>query len=168
MSPSSAIPERLDPAQLYRDYAGTVLRRVQRFFPEEQAEEVLHEIFAAVVEAAPRWRRESHPFTWLYQITTHHCLNRRRNDTRRRELLDTFGPVDWSLPVSRPDQEARLLLAELWQTLDEELVLVGIYYYVDGLTHDDIGRLLGCTGRTIGNRLKRLAEAARHHAEETR
>lgn len=157
----------IDPAALYTQYGGVVLRRVRRFFPGDAAEEILHEIFAAVVEAAPSWRGECHPFTWLYRITTHHCLNRRRNEQRRRDLLDEAGTISWSSPVSEPAQEAEILLRELWRTLDDDLVEIGIYYYVDGLTHEDIGTLMGCTGRTIGNRLKRLAEVARQHAEET-
>lgn len=141
-----------------------MLRRIRRFFPDDRAEEILHDVFAVVVERAAGFRGDSHPFTWLYQITTRVCLNRRRIEGRRRELMDEVGDLDWSPTTAPPGQEAKVFLHELWRTLTEELAMIGYYYHVDGLGRDEIGALMGCTGRTIGNRLKELSDHARHVA----
>lgn len=152
----------LDVSELYRRYGHVVLRRIRRFYPDDVAEEVLHEVFERVLRRAGSFRGEAHPLTWLYQIATRHCLNRLRNERRRQALL-LENPPDTD--PSGTGQEAELFLRELWHHLDEELVLIGTYYYVDGMTQADIGQLLGCTGRTISNRLRELADRARALSE---
>ena len=44
--------------------------------------------------------------------------------------------------------------------------MIGVLHYVDGLTTAEIGRMIGVTDRTIANRLKALADAAKAAAGE--
>ena len=84
---AAAAPEgraTVDLDALYRTYAPMVLRRARRFFDAQEAEEVVHEVFLRAVEKAHTFRAEASPSTWLYQMTTNHCLNRLRNSQRRR------------------------------------------------------------------------------------
>ena len=155
---------RLDVEALYRDHAGVALRRIRRFYSANLAEEVLHEVFERVLRRADTFRGESHPVTWLYQLTTYHCLNRLRDERRRRELFDGVGGVDWGRPISEPTAEARVFLDELWRDVDEELCQIGVYTFVDGLSQAEVGALRGVSGRTISNRLAQLAALARAKA----
>ena len=114
-----------------------------------------------VLDKLATFRGDSSPVTWLYQLTTRHCLNRLRNEGRRKELWEEHSDaVYWSQPISSANQERTALLAELWKHLDEDLVAVGIYYHLDGMTHAEIARLMGCSRRTVGNRLEALTQAA--------
>ena len=36
------------------------------------------------------------------------------------------------------------------------LFVVGVYYFLDGMTHAEIARILGCSRRTVGNRIEAL------------
>jgi RNA polymerase sigma factor (sigma-70 family) len=155
----------LDVAELYRRHRGLVWRRVRSFYDAEECEEVVQEVFARVTEVASSWRGECHPVTWLYQVATRHCLNRVRDERRRRELLDLHGDPVWSSPITPADQETRTYLAQFWRDLDEELALVAILYFRDGLTHDAIAEAIGTSRRTVGNRLAHLTELARRSAE---
>ena len=160
--PVSAMDEAapsLDLGELYARHGAMVLRRIRRFYSADEAEEVLQEVFLRLLSTKATFRGESAVTTWLYQVTTRHCLNRLRNARRRRELLDEHGQPDWSSPIAPAKQEAKLLVNQLWQHLDEELVMIGIYHYVDGLSHAAIAELLGVSRRTIGNRLASLTEA---------
>ena len=38
---------------------------------------------------------------------------------------------------------------------------MGVYYYVDGMSQAEIGKLLGVSGRTISTRIRQLSELAR-------
>jgi RNA polymerase sigma-70 factor (ECF subfamily) len=151
----------LDIESLYRDHSAMVYRRIRKFFDEEQAEEVLHEIFVRVLGKGNSWRGESSITTWLYQVTTRHCLNRIRDTKRRAQLIDQHGFPGWAQGISPARQESAIFLQQLWEQLDEEHALIGVYHFLDGLSHDEIGRILGVSRRTIGNRL----EAIRHMAE---
>lgn len=153
-------------ADLYRRFAPVVLRRARRFVGGSEAEEVVHEVFVKVLENLDSFRGEASPATWLYRMTTNHCLNSLRNDQTRRNLLSENADAVPSISGRQVDGETRRFLDELWKRLDHEVALVGVYYHLDGLTHDDIAQLLGVSAATVRNRLKVLESQARSAAGE--
>ena len=168
--PTSAMPAQDSPQRAagrpdvgawYRQHGASVYRRILRFYPPQEAEEVLQEVFVRVLRTADTWRGESAPSTWLYAVATRHCLNRLRDARRREELLLTHGRPAWSQEVDHRDPEARVFLTQLWKELDDELAMVGVLYFVDDLTHAQIADVLGVSRRTVGNRLVTLQARAR-------
>jgi RNA polymerase sigma-70 factor (ECF subfamily) len=153
-------PVTPDIEDLYRSYGGLVRARIRRFFSDDQADDVLQEVFVRVLEKLHTFRGESSPSTWLYQITTRHCLNRVRDSSRRRVLVDDSTDVPWSRPISTADQEAKVLLGELWRDLDEETAAIAVYYYLDRMTRDDVAAMVGLSSRTVGYRLEALRKMA--------
>ncbi len=147
--------------ELYTRYGAMVLRRIRRFYRGDEAEDVLQEVFMRVIDKLDTFRGDSSMVTWLYQLTTRYCLNRLRNEGRRKDLwAEHSEAVYWSQPTSTASQERSALLSELWKHLDEDLVTIGIYYHLDGMTHAEIARIMGCSRRTVGNRLEELTRAA--------
>ena len=143
----------LDLDELYRQYSGVVYRRALRFLKNEsEAEECVHEVFLKVIERADQFKGQSSPATWLYQITTRHCLTRIRDVQRRQNLINLYVKP-WVASSQEDDTDSKQMLETVWELLDDDLRQICIYYYVDGLTHEEIGRILNCSGRTIGNRL---------------
>lgn len=166
MTPAaSATPETGSPSvdfgQLYRRCAPVVLRRVRQFVSPGDAEEVMHEVFVRAMEKLDTFDGKSSAVTWLYRIATNHCLNRVRNEGRRRQLLDTHAGDVPGYRRQAPVQEASVFLGQLWRSVDEELAQIGTYYYVDGMTHDEIARVMNCSPRTVGNRLGKLMREAK-------
>ena len=155
---------QVDIGALYRSYAPMVLRRVRQFVGAGDAEEATHEVFLRALERVESFRAESSPATWLYRLATNYCINRIRDQKRRRELLAEHGPMVFGRPERAANQEASVFLSQLWRTLDSELALIGTLYYVDGMTTQEIGRVVGCSDRTVANRLKTLAAKARQAA----
>lgn len=143
---------------LYRQYAGMVLRRVRRFYGAQEAEEVVHEVFLRAIEKADTFRAEASPSTWLYQLTTNHCLNRLRNRKRRDAARLIQGDNPWELPAPPADGETTAFLKQIWQAVDDELLQVGVHYFVDGMSHDEIARVMGVSRRTVGNRIGALRQ----------
>jgi RNA polymerase sigma factor (sigma-70 family) len=137
-----------------------VHRWVSRFGTVPEPEEVVHEIFVRVLERIDSFRAEASPTTWLYRLTTNFCVNRLRDLGRRAELWREHRDALWAVPVPDADQETVMLLRQLWTTLDADLVEVGIYAFLDAMTHAEIARVVGCSERTVGNRLERLRQAA--------
>lgn len=155
-----------DVGQLYTEHAARVHRWTRRFFAAGDAEEVVHEIFLKVIERIDTFRNDASPTTWLYRMTLNHCLNRLRNETRRGELWDEHGDAaTWATPVPQPDQDTCTFLRQFWRQLDDELVEVGYHYFVDGMTHAEIARVMNCSARTVGHRLERLRALAQQAAE---
>ncbi len=140
----------------YRRYGPMVLRRIRRFFGPQEAEDVLQEVFARVIATEASFDGRSQVSTWLYKVTTRYCLNRRRDEGRRRELREEHGGFDWSPTVVRAQQEAEVFCKELWHRVDAELMQIGVHYYLDGMSHTEIARVMGVSRRTVGNRLDQL------------
>lgn len=152
----------LDLAELYTRHGGMVLRRVRRFFKNPaEAEEVLHEVFLRALEKQDSYRAEAAPTTWLYQMTTNHCLNRLRNADRRRVALDLNAELPWLHPSAGAPADEAVFLEAFWAGLDDATAALAVYYFIDGMTQAEIARLTGVSRRTIGNRISTLQADAR-------
>jgi RNA polymerase sigma-70 factor (ECF subfamily) len=137
--------------EFYRAYGPAVKRRARILLGNEQAaEDALHEVFMRVIQHGDAFRGESSPMTWLYRITTNHCLNIIRDSNNRRRLLRAQGTQAGAVP---PQAEAQLAFHQILARLPDELREIAVYYYVDEMNHDEIATLLGVSRRTIGNRL---------------
>lgn len=161
---SPGAPARLDVGELYQRHGASIYRRICRFYDRQEAEEVLHEVFLIALERAADFRGDASPSTWLYRVATNHCINRLRNSARRRALwLEAAPGLDFATSAGA-SQEAAACLRQLWRELPEELVMIGVYYHVDGLSHEEIAALIGVSRRTVGNRLIELEAAAKRLA----
>lgn len=144
---------------LYRTYGSMVLRRARTLLGDEHAaQDMVQEVFMKAIRAFPSFRGESSLTTWLYQVTTNHCLNTIRDGSRRRRALERRMPTREPLTESAED---RVGVDELLQQLPRELAEVAIYYYVDQMNQDEIATLLGISERTVRNRLRDFKDAAR-------
>lgn len=163
------VTHRAQIAHIYKVHGPMIMRRILRFYRGDEAQEVLHEIFIKLMdrESIDDFRQESSLITWLYSITTNHCLNRLRNNERRQELLSQCGE-GFLQHAAFADAQVSLLCKQLWRHLDQDLLDLLVYYHIDGMTHQEIAHLMGVSRKTVGNRLDRLAEHARQLSEEAR
>lgn len=143
----------LDIEALYRRYGDMVLGRCRTLLGNEaDAAEAAQEVFLRLHRSQSSFRGDSSPATWLYRITTNHCLNQLRSRRRRPE-----DPVE-DLSVFVADvvldaAEARDLLDRLLDASDERTRECVVYHYLDGMTHDEVGALLGLSGAAVRKRL---------------
>jgi RNA polymerase sigma-70 factor (ECF subfamily) len=150
-----------------------------------EAEDITQETFVRAYGALSRFDGRSEPFTWIYRIAVNLSLNaiRARKVARTSSppddpaveslLLEARGsgitPADATL-----DRELALALldglSELSESLRTTLVMVGI----DGLSHAEAAKILGCPEGTIAWRIhearKKLRAylGERGHGEEER
>jgi RNA polymerase sigma-70 factor (ECF subfamily) len=146
----------LDLDRLYRDHHRMVLRRIRRFVPNNDAPDLLQEVFERAVKHGATFEGRSSPVTWLYQIATRVCLHHLRDTQKRASLLEAWGAPAWSRPSIAANPETRAFLSQVWRQLDDDLTEIGAYHYIDGLTQAEIADILGCSRRTVGNRLTEL------------
>jgi RNA polymerase sigma-70 factor, ECF subfamily len=125
-----------------------------------EAEDAVQEVFIKALDRFGTFRGEAKASTWLYRITTNHCLNQLRNQKRRRQLLDEPVSPDAVLvgAPSRAEIHAlRVLLAEA----DDRQATCAIYIFVDGMSRPEAAEALGVSLRTVGNLLDRFVSWAR-------
>lgn len=151
---ASTVVETLDITALYRRYGDLVLGRCRTLLRNDaDAQDAVQEVFLKLHRYRDSFRGDSSPSTWIFKITTTTCLNRIR--TRRRRPED---PVEELPPVSAGDSlldqvAVRDLVERLLADQDERTQLSVVYHFVDGMTHDEIGEILGLSGAAIRKRI---------------
>jgi RNA polymerase sigma factor (sigma-70 family) len=148
---------RDDIERAYREYRHSVLRRARQMLGSDQAAaEVVQEVFVSLIRDPAQFHGGSSIATWLYSATTHLCLNKIRDrDNQARLLAQHFAPAQRD-EVRPPEAESLAAARQLLGRLPESLARVAVYHYFDGLTHDEIGALLGCSRRYVGKLLARV------------
>ncbi|MBI3180317.1 MAG: sigma-70 family RNA polymerase sigma factor [Deltaproteobacteria bacterium] len=153
-------------AELYQRYGPPLYRRCLHLVCNEQdARELLQEVFYQFWRDRGRFEGRSSAFTYLYRIATNLSIDRlRRRRTAGEQvsneqvaLTGHHNPAQSAAPVDE--------LAELTRGLDEETLTVAVMAYVDGLTQEEIAVALQLSRRTIGKRLKRFLAHTRGRAK---
>jgi RNA polymerase sigma-70 factor (ECF subfamily) len=163
------VTHELDIEALYRAYGDLVLGRCRNLLrSDSDAEEACQEVFLRLWRYRDSFRGEASPSTFLFKITTSTCLNRLR--TRRRhpeELVDELpgGAVSDGM---LDELEARQLLSSLTAAEDERTMACLVYHHLDGMTHDEVGELLGISGAAVRKRISTFRDRARAQYDASR
>jgi RNA polymerase sigma-70 factor (ECF subfamily) len=129
-----------------------------------EAEDVTQDTFVRAYGALDRFDGRSEPFTWIYRIAVNLSLNaiRARKPTDRSSTPD--DPRVESLLVERRatlsspeaaslDRELGDVLVAAIDSLSEVLRTTLVLVIVDGLSHADVGQILGCSEGTVAWRI---------------
>lgn len=165
-SPVSGSPEALSVEEIYRRHGHMVLRRARALLRDDNdALDVLQQIFLSLLDEPERFTGRASVTTWLYRVTTNRCLNRLRDSSTRARLLEQRGA---SLLAGEPRADATewAIARQLLDRMPDELAQVTIYHAIDGMTQQEIAEVLGCSRRHVGNLLERARRWARS-AEDT-
>ncbi len=153
----------LDITALYRRYGDLVLGRCRTLLRNEaDAQDAVQEVFLKLHRYRDSFRGESSPSTFLFKIATTTCLNRIRTRKRRPE-----DPVEELPPAVEATDSVldRLAVRDLVERLlaeqDERTQDCVVYHYVDGMTHDEVGDILGISGATVRKRISTFRASLR-------
>jgi RNA polymerase sigma-70 factor (ECF subfamily) len=117
---------------------------------------VVQDLYLSLLEQPQRYATGSDLTGFVYKAVTHACWNRLRNQrTRSRLLHESEAPQRLAPAHGLQPEQLTALWAELAR-MPETLAAVAIYYYIDGMTHDEIAQLLSCSPRHVGNLVARL------------
>ena len=154
--------------KLYEQYGSWVFNRAKGFLKNEEAAwEAVQEVFLKVLESGASFRGEATPWTWIYRITTNHCLNLIRKGKSWALVSESFtqqqivstgsengGPID------------RASFVKLVEGEDKKTQKIILAYYKDDLTQEEIRVLLGISRKTIGRKIARFEEKTKKYLEE--
>ena len=163
-----------------RAYLSQILRAARGAgLDAEQAEDVTQATFATFIETAPRFEGRSHVRTWLFGILYKKIAEARRTLGRDRKIDDIDQIVEnrfdeagsWIRPP-RPadadlgDREIRGAISECLDATPDRQRMAFIFKEVEGLSTDEICKILGVTPTNLGvilyrvrNRLRECLEA---------
>ncbi|HZN93656.1 MAG TPA: sigma-70 family RNA polymerase sigma factor [Myxococcales bacterium] len=148
----------LDIDAAYRRYAPMVFRRcIQLLRDEGQAEDCMQDVFVQLVRHRERLHGAALS-SLLGRIATNLCLNRLRDGRARRE--DPAVDPQLAEIAAAGDVEAKTLagraVAWLFRRERERTRTMAVLHFVDGWTHEEIGRELGMTADGVRKHLRTL------------
>lgn len=160
---------RLHQRRVYR-LALQLLRNAQ------EAEDVTQETFVRAYGALDRFDGRSEPFTWIYRIAVNLSLNAIRarkpkqrsttpDDPRVEPLLVERRPLANPHGVSEDKELANALFRGI-DALSEVLRTTLVLVTVDGLSHTDAGKILGCSEGTVAWRVHEARRRLRDYLSE--
>ncbi len=132
----------------------------------EDAEDVTQAAFLRAYRALPHFRGAAAFSSWMYRIAVNTALNHIKQRRRRAALsLDDLAPAAALDPAFRemvtrrsPDRDAQVSelqrkLNEALQSLSEKHRTVVVLHDIQGIPHDEIARIMGCSEGTVRSRL---------------
>jgi len=152
---------------LVRRYQGKVYALVYNMTGnKEDAEDRVQDVFIKAFQSVRNFKGQSSFYTWLYRIAVNRTINflkTRKNkyaislndmdsgaerDPAYVELQARESPVrDVSL------QELQEKLNEALQTLSEKHRVVVVMHDIQGIPHEEIAQMMGCSPGTVRSRL---------------
>ncbi|EIP98391.1 RNA polymerase sigma factor, sigma-70 family [Opitutaceae bacterium TAV1] len=132
----------------------------------EDAADLTQDAFLKAFQSINRFQGQSSFFTWLYRIAVNSTLSHLRKSKLRSffsfEKLQEDPPVAEIVNqlTDKNGADRRLFLSELQEKLNEALQKLSIrhrtvitLFEIDGLSHEEIAEIVGCSAGTVRSRL---------------
>jgi RNA polymerase sigma-70 factor (ECF subfamily) len=166
--------------EFFQAYEQRIFNLVYRLVGDyEDATDLTSDTFVRALRAYDKFRREAQPYTWLYRIALNLCKNyfRQQQHRSRVHAFSLDSPVRQAQgrpteqegePVAReledrgqaPQErvEAKELEAQVTKcllALRAEFRTLIVLRDVQGLSYQEIGRIIGCSEKAVKSRLFR-------------
>lgn len=161
---------------LVERYQGEVFNLALRSLGRrEVAEEVTQDTFVRLHRSLSRLRFESTLGTWLFRVAINLCRDHWRREGRHSSTVsfEEEGEAN-GIASAEPSPDRRLELVEASERVDSLLLEVSpaqrevlVLSYVNGLTHDEISKTLGCSRGTVASRIHRGLKVLGRHLTAT-
>lgn len=123
----------------------------------EMAEDITQQVFLKIYQKIGDFRERSEFTTWLYRITVNCCLDEQRKTRRLFSIEDFFG--EFKVKKTQDDKVHRKEIADEVQkaiaTMKPKFRVPILLKYSEGLSYDEIAKVLECSIGTISSRLNR-------------
>ena len=136
----------------------------------ETADDLAQEIFIKAYQALPRFRFQSEFSTWLYQIAINHIRDhlrkhkKEKNDLRLDEIPEISGEekeASEQLANRQAEEYRKRLLREKLEEMPEKYRLILSLRDIQGLSYEEISKMLKLSAGTVDSRLHRARRLLR-------
>ncbi len=133
---------------------------------KEDAEDMVQDVFVKAYSSLKNFRGTSSFYTWIYRIAINRTINfvKKRKKRQAMSLDDVDGGIERDpayVELSARESPVRdASLSELQEKLNKALLTLSekhrtvvVLHDIQGLPHDDIARMTGCSEGTVRSRL---------------
>jgi RNA polymerase sigma-70 factor (ECF subfamily) len=139
------------------------------------ARDITQQVFLKLFTCISQFRHDAAFETWLYRLVVNVCLDEKRSrrrfisfsgggadDGEREDLLNEVGFLpdrDHSQKSEQEDRQLRLEISDVVKgavrELRPKLRIAILLKYFEGLSYEEMARVLGCSTGTVASRLNR-------------
>lgn len=145
--------------QWYALYGYAVHRRCVRLLQSQaEADDALHEVFLRAWRYAHTLQGEQ-PLPWLYRIADRHCADLLLRRARQVSTEEAAQPLAEEAS-SGASAEQLHLFGQVLAACKERVRDTAVLYYLDELTQEEVAESLGCSRKTVKERLAQFKDVA--------
>jgi len=156
---------------LHARYARPLFGFIRRYHPQQQeAEDVLHETFLALLRDRNAARAATNLRAWLFQVARHLCLNRHRANRRAAGAL--ADPAVSRAPVAALHPEGILLGSERLRALQTAIAKLPLelaelwHLRSSGLSYEEMASVLAVPVGTVKSRMHGMVHRLREELRD--
>lgn len=153
--------------ELMRRHQGKIYGLIYNMTSNQQdAEDLVQEVFLKGFKVLKRFQGKSSFYTWIYRIAVNRTINfvKQRRNRSALSLNDLDASIESDpayVELSSRDtpfrdtsiSELQEKLNAALQTLSEKHRAVVVLHDIQGVPHEEIGRMMGCSSGTVRSRL---------------
>lgn len=145
----------------------------------EEARDVAQEVFLSAYKSYDSFRQESAVYSWLYRITVNKSINALKKRKKALSLDESIGedkegnPIYREVVCPKPNPEKRAEIDQGRDRVRRAIVKLPKKYQevvvlkeMEGLSYEEVARVLGITKDVVGVRLFRAREMLRKELKD--
>ena len=121
-----------------------------------EVDDLFQEVLIRLWNGFDHYEGRSSARTWVYRVALNTAINQDKKERRRIEtvpLTVDINPFEADDPKSQQVRKLHDLISQL-ELIDRSLVLL----WLEGISYDEIGAIIGITPNNVGVRLARIKE----------
>ncbi len=151
--------------ELYERYAGKVLKRCYFIcLSSDQARDLMQEVWIKVFLHLHSFKKEATFQTWLYRLTTNHCLNYMKSRSRAAQLFRQTEHPETDQGVST-DDGLSLEVKDILSTIPFEDREILTMKFIAGYTYEEVASICGIKVSAAKMKVSRLLGRLRKAVE---
>lgn len=127
-----------------------ILYRVSR---EEEAREILQDVFLSLWKNAGQFKGDSSPYTWIFSITRNKIADYFRRLSKLRKIDEAWKEEMETSNFERENQDEKIDLLDALNRLDPSTREAIVLIFYQGLNYKETGEVLGLPEGTVKSKV---------------
>ena len=154
----------IDFARIVKEYKSTIYMVCYMFSKDEdEVADLFQDILVNLWKGFPRFRGDSSPKTWIYRVSLNTCISVERKKKRKGETVPLDMNINLFDDTAEDMKQVRMLQDRITRLgpFDRAIVLL----WLENLSYDEIGAIVGITAKNVSVRLFRIKEQLRNMSD---
>ena len=152
-------------AQIAREHKGTIYTVCYMFSNnEDDVADLYQEILVNLWKGFTKFRGESNIRTWIYRISLNTCISFERKKHRKVDTIPLTMDINLFDDSDDDTKQVQLLKNRINKLSPFDLAIVLLW--LENLSYDEIGNIVGITAKNVSVRLVRIKEQLKNMSNE--